>query len=326
MRDVERIKEDVGTFPDRRILVVGDVMLDKNIYGDNIRTNPEAPVPLLEEGEIKNIPGGAANTANNIAHYGANVFLYGIIGGDHTGQEISNLVSDIRGIEPRLTVIEGRKSTRKMRIMGRVATKVAQTVRIDRETREELTYQQAKYMIQSFRNSDLDQAEVYLISDYAKGFINPQISEFLAEQAAKREKLLMVQPKSRNSYLCHKAGLVMLNRKEAKEISGEKDDFAAGRHLADGYNCDVIVTCGKDGMIFFGKDGYSMDVSTKPEEVDDETGAGDTAFATVSLGLASGLDYEESMHVANCASGIVIHKIGTATLTLDELLASLDEK
>lgn len=333
MTDLEAI---IKSFKERSVLVVGDVMLDYYIYGETTnRPNPEAPVPLLDQFDEKYILGGAANTANNISHLGAKVFLYSIVGKDNIGNSIIELASK-NSIEPRILELDERISTRKLRIIGKPDTSTVkqQVVRVDQETREPLNYKQTKKFMDSFLLEDLEVAEVYMLVDYAKGIINKTVVDYIKEEAKKRSKLLLVQPKPVNKEIYYNSNLIIVNTKEARELTDYKLDVCIddiGFNLVQNYKSNIIITRGKQGMDFYGYDKKNMKyvhkhVPTKPVEAFDETGAGDTVFATLGLALASGLEIEKSMYLANKAASIAIRKVGTYAVTNDELIKIIDNE
>ncbi len=324
--NLEKIKEIVRTIPNRKILVVGDVMLDHYIMGEIERLNPERRATnLVKVNGYSNVLGGAGNTASNVASLGSTAYLYGIVGNDESGKVVHDLAS-YNGIKSRVISLRNRITTTKNRLIADDEDLIA---RFDEEMDTRLNRDQTNFLINHFRESDLD-ADVYLISDYGKGIITKTLVKFLRREAKRRNKLFIIEPKPVNADIYYDMDFLMLNSKEAREITGldkNKHINHVGREIVARYwTGGVVITCGKEGMKFFGQEGLYYHSKAKKVPVYDLSGAGDTALVTFSLGLASELGVKDSMYVANHAAAIVIGKVGTATLTLDELLASLDEK
>jgi len=324
--NIERVKEVVRTFPERKILIVGDVMLDHYILGEIERLNPERRATnLVKVTGHSDVLGGAGNTASNIASLGATAYLYGVMGNDKSGKVVYDLVS-YNGIKSRIISLRDRITTTTNRLIADDEDLIA---RFDEEMDTRLNRDQTNILINHFRESDLD-ADVYLISDYGKGIITKTLVKFLRMEAKRRKKLFIVEPKPINASIYYDMDFLMLNSKEAREITGldkNKHINHVGRKLISKYwTGGVVITCGKEGMKFFGQEGLYHHSKGKSVPVYDLSGAGDTALAIFSLGLASELGVKDSMSVANHAAAVVIGKVGTATLTLDELLASLDKK
>ena len=321
--DKDKIATVVDNFKKISILVIGDLLLDHYISGDIKRLNPEEyGSPLLDVERHFDVIGGAANTANNIASLGATVFLYGIVGDDESGRKIISLAS-IKGLHQRIMIIPRRMTSKKTRLISNKRKR--QIARYDEETTLPLFKEQTKDFIKTFKESDLDKADIYLISDYAKGLISKDIIDFLKKQAKKRGKLILSQHKNSNMEIYYGIDL-MINIKEAQEISGMIQNYHnihdIGKKIVSKFKCNLIVTYGKDGMGFYGKNNDYKYASTKSIEAYDETGAGDTALAIVSLSLASKLRILDAMDVANHAAGVVVRKVGTATLSPEELIES----
>jgi D-glycero-beta-D-manno-heptose-7-phosphate kinase len=319
--DKDKIATIVNNFKNIKILVIGDLLLDHYISGNIKRLNPEEyGSPLLEVEKHFDVIGGAANAASNISSLGATSFLYGIVGDDESGRKIIALATS-NGIIPRIMVVPRRMTPRKTRLIS--TKRKRQIARYDEENIRELSKEQTKDFIRMFKDSDLENADVYLISDYAKGFMNKEILNFLKKNAKRRSKLIISQHKPSNKDIYYGVDK-MINMKEATEISelSSNNIHDIGKHIVSKYKCNLIITYGKDGMGFYGKDKKYKYAPTKPVEAYDETGAGDTAFAVLCIALASKLKITESMDIANHASGIVVKKVGTATLSPEELIES----
>lgn len=320
----EEISKAFSNIDKVKILVVGDLALDHYISGDIKRLNPEEfGAPLLDVTNHFDVMGCAANTANNIHFIGAESYLYAIIGDDTTGKSLLNILVS-NGIKPRIMTINGRITPKKTRLIS--SSRKRQVARYDEELKTPLTEKQTQDFIDSFSEKELDECQVYIVSDYAKGLINKKIVDFLKKQSQKRKKIFIAQPKPSNSSL-FKGIDMMINMKESKEISGINNDLNIeyiGKKISKLNDSNVIITYGKDGMGFFSKKGDYKYVKTKPIEAYDETGAGDTALSVLCIGLALKLKIQDAMDLANHAAGIVVRKMGTSTLTKQELIDSYD--
>ncbi len=307
-----------------KILVVGDLALDHYISGEIKRLNPEEfGAPLLDVTKHFDIMGCAANTANNIHAIGAESYLYAVIGDDNTGKVLLNLLTS-NGINPRIMTINGKITPKKTRLIS--STRKRQIARYDEELKTQLTEKQTQDFINSFSEKELDECQVYIVSDYAKGLINKKIIDFLKKQSQKRKKIFIAQPKPSN-FMIFKGVDMMINIKEAKEIAGINNNLSIeqiGKKIVKTNKSNLIITYGKEGMGFFARNGDYKYVPTKPIEAFDETGAGDTALSVLCIGLALKLKIQDSMDLANHAAGIVVKKMGTSILTKQELIESYD--
>ena len=288
---MSNLSEAVKSFKDKRVLVVGDLMLDQYTHGEVKRISPEAPVPVLTKTEDKFIPGGAANVANNLASLGAKVSLSGVVGEDVTRDKLLALLEN-SGVNTDLVItVPDRPTTLKRRF---VTGGTQQLLRVDEEVSINLSADEEKHLL-SLIEDKIAEFDAVIMSDYIKvGFKG--------------------------------ADVLTPNTKEAFEMSGETNVDKAGRALVEYFGSDILMTKGAEGMSIFLKNGERQDITTKKIKVYDVSGAGDTAVAALTLGLISGLNLKDSALIANCAAGVVVQKPGTATLSAEELLASLDEE
>ncbi len=309
-------------FTSTPILVVGDIMLDKYYLGTVDRISPEAPVPIVNITTEESRLGGASNVANNIATLGGNVILSGAIGYDLFGKEIERMAQQ-KGIQTQLIKTE-QPTIVKARVLGGKQ----QIVRLDYEQKlmlSESNLQQYEQKLQSL----FPLVSLVVISDYGKGLISESLCQFLIHLAQSQNIPVIVDPKGKNWQKYHGATLVTPNVKELGDIAGftipneDKAIEEAARKILTAFRLgSLLVTRSEKGMSLISTS-QTIHIPTRAEEVFDVSGAGDTVVATLSLALASGNDIKESMHMANTAAGIVVRKIGTATLTREELEAAL---
>ncbi len=313
-------------FKEKKIIVIGDIMLDKYIWGSVDRISPEAPVPVVKAIKEDYVPGGAANVANNIAALGAKSFMVGITGDDAAR---SILVSELkkRGIDTNgVSQDKDKPTTQKIRVIGQKQ----QLLRID--------YEKVDYLNNEFENktikfiSDLiDDIDAIIVSDYAKGVITKTLMANIVELCRKKNKIVIIDPKPRHLDYYKGATLMTPNMKEAQEMfnityeaDGGIDEI--GKYLLKKIDAPVLITRGEQGMSLYEKDGKITNIPTKAKEVYDVTGAGDTVVATLTLSLASGANMTESAAIANYAAGIVVGKIGTSTTNVEELKRAIENE
>jgi len=296
-----------------RVLVAGDVMLDRYWHGDVERISPEAPVPVVRMTTEECRLGGAANVANNVASLGAGVTLMGIVGQDEGANEVRRLL-DSSGIENGLLHGEGAPTTVKLRINGRAQ----QLLRIDFEREPEGRL--VKKMQQAFRDRCHEFGAV-ILSDYGKGGL-----ALIRDEIAHARKIgvsVLVDPKGSDWTPYEGATVLTPNRAELKQVVGswssESDLATRVNHLRRKLGVEaILVTRSEEGMTLFDEDG-SMHASAMAREVFDVTGAGDTVIATLGALVGSGLSLREAVPYANRAGGIVVGKFGAATVELEEL-------
>lgn len=309
-------------FSNTNILVIGDIMLDKYFFGKVKRISPEAPVPVVNVTKEISTLGGASNVANNIVSLGGNVCLCGAIGEDAHGRELQNLADEkniitnfIKTIYPTIT---------KSRIIG----ERQQIVRLDFE--EKITLDEnTENEYFSELTSLIDKSDLVVISDYAKGFISPNLCIKIISYCRENNKKVIIDPKGKDWNKYKGAWLITPNVKELAEISEEEisntdfDISKATKTVLHKYNLEqLLVTRSEKGMSLCSKE-EAIHIATHSEEVFDVSGAGDTVVAALSLAIAKGIDIKEAIHIANVASGVVIKKMGTASLSINELQEAL---
>lgn len=296
-----------------RVLVVGDVMLDRYWFGEVSRISPEAPVPVVKVERSEERPGGAANVARNVKALGAQVALLSVVGTDEAGHALERLLAP-SGIDVSLYEDPGLDTTVKLRVIGRQQ----QLLRVDFETWPNHEVLQSK--LAEFE-SRVTATDVVVLSDYGKGGLT-HITEMI-RLARAAGKLVLVDPKGDDYTRYSGATLLTPNRAELRQVTGkwrDDDDLAqrAGRLRRELRVEALLVTLSEEGMTLFREQGATH-VPAAAREVFDVSGAGDTVIATLAVMLASGLDLVDAMRIANHAAGIVVGKLGTAVVELDEL-------
>ena len=317
-----------------RILVVGDVMLDHFIWGHVRRISPEAPVPIVEVTREEFYPGGAANVARNISPFSPHTHLMGRVGKDMAADRLRALLTEDQ-VDPSPLLVHPKLPTISK---ARVSARQQQIVRVDREKLLPLTVDELVEVEQRLRvlAPDLD---AIILEDYGKGFMTEELMHVVAKIAAEHQLLVTVDPSPRNPLPWAGVSLVKPNRLEAFAAAGLEDHLLpeaplenkelleVGRVLLAKWNvASVLVTLGEQGMMLFERGQPPHHIPTRAREVFDVSGAGDTAIALLTLALASGYSLREAAEISNHASGIVVGKLGTATLTPDELLAAFASK
>ncbi len=301
-----------------RILIVGDVMLDRYWFGEVSRISPEAPVPVVKVEKVEERPGGAANVARNCAALGAQVALLSVVGADEAGKTLARLMADAN-IDTSLHEDVRLNTTVKLRVISRQQ----QLLRIDFENTPDHEVLRAKLADFSARLADCD---VVILSDYGKGGLT-HIGEMI-ELARAKGKPVLVDPKGDDYRRYAGATLLTPNRSELREVIGRWQDEAdlelKAQRLREALDLTaLLVTRSEEGMSLFSAVGVRHEAAVA-REVYDVSGAGDTVIATLAVMLASGLPLSQALFLANRAAGIVVGKLGTATCSLEELQHNLD--
>ncbi len=300
-------------FKGKNILVVGDIMLDKYIFGNVERISPEAPVQVVEVEKESYLPGGAANAANNIAALQGNALMVGIVGNDNEAKTLLNELKK-RNINTEGIFTDNQKpTTQKVRILGQKQ----QLLRIDYEKRDYLN-KEIEDKILNFIKEKIGNINAVIISDYAKGVITKNLVEEIKEIA--KNKIIIADPKPKHKDFYKDVSLVTPNIKEAKEMT-EKEE-----NLIKELNSPILITKGEKGMSLYEKDGNITNIPTKAKEVYDVSGAGDTVVATLALALSSNATLKQAAIIANHAAGITVGKLGTSTVSIEEIKNSLKDE
>ena len=307
-------------FDGAKILVVGDVMLDRYWFGDVNRISPEAPVPVLKVERVEERPGGAANVARNIAALGAQATLLSVVGSDEAGACLERLLNEYDNINALLH----RDNTISTIIKLRAVARHQQLLRIDFETPPSHEVLNAKLV--DFR-VNLPEAEVVILSDYGKGGL-AHIAEMI-RLARAPGKPVLVDPKGNDYARYCGATLLTPNRSEFREVAGSWKTEAEFNSKAEKLRTELqlgalLVTRSEDGMSLY-RANEALHEPTQTREVFDVSGAGDTVIATLAVMLASGADMPDAMRIANRAAGIVVGKLGTAVVSREEIVRDISE-
>ena len=300
-----------------RLLVVGDVMLDRYWFGEVSRISPEAPVPVVKVERLEERLGGAANVARNAVALGARTALLSVVGDDEAGRSLSRLLEEGE-IDAGMHVDRDIDTTVKLRVIGRQQ----QLLRIDFETTPSHEILQAK--LADFEQR-VAQADVVILSDYGKGGLT-HIADMI-QIARSHDKPVLVDPKGDEWGKYAGATVITPNRSELREVVGrwssEDELLAKAQKLRGELGLEaLLVTRSEEGMTLFADDGIHHQPA-QAREVFDVSGAGDTVIATLAVMLAAGADWGEASRIANVAAGIVVGKLGTAVVTREELAAAL---
>lgn len=311
----ERTKELLNRLSDIKVLVVGDIILDRYVHGRVERISPEAPVPVLEvEGEEFRL-GGAANVAKNLTSLKVKAYLSGVVGEDEAGERVRELLRE-NGIESFLAS-DKRPTTEKTRVVSRSQ----QLLRIDREDRSKVSGEALRKIREALHELDYDGV---IVSDYAKGTITYKITDFLREKGC----FWAVDPRPINRSLYRGASLITPNERELRDMTEPLSTDSVedlGIKLKRELEIDtLVVTRGSEGMVLFGDRIQSF--PAKAREVYDVTGAGDTVVATLVAFYLAGATWEEACEIANVCAGIVVGELGTASVSPEELLREMDEE
>lgn len=311
---------DFARFSDCRILVIGDLMIDEYIWGDVDRISPEAPVPVVLVKDENFTLGGSGNVIHNLAALGARVMAMGVIGTGRNGNRVLKKLEEL-GVDTEGVIRDpDRPTIQKTRVIA-----VSQHVlRIDRETRMDVTRQTRQKLIAAVRKI-VSRVDMVLISDYGKGLITQNLLSQTVKAAQAKKKFVIADPKGFSFAKYAGASLLTPNKKEAGiaagvEIVDKASLKAAALKILQAVDIGrLLVTLGKDGMILFERGKKPYAIRAQARQVYDVSGAGDTVLAALGLALAAGASLEAAMHLANTAAGIVVGKVGTAAVTLEEL-------
>jgi len=317
----------IDNFKKVRVLVVGDVMVDKYIYGTSERLAQEAPVPVVLMRKEEYLPGGAGNVANNISMLGGKVYVASVVGDDEVGKMLVEKLAE-RNIDASGIFVDNARPTT---VKTRVIAGHQQVVRIDVEKTEKIPIALMKKII-SFVENVVDSIDSIIISDYGKGVISRRIIEAVVWLARVRKKYILVDPKIEHFLYYKNVTCLTPNLNEAiagmryplpvREDSGVE---VLGRKIMKVLSPEfLVITRGEKGMSVFSKSSV-YHLSTEAKEVFDVTGAGDTVISLIALGLSTGLNIVEASTISNYAAGIVVEKKGTATVGLEELKRRIKE-
>ncbi|MCD4742381.1 MAG: D-glycero-beta-D-manno-heptose-7-phosphate kinase [Desulfobacteraceae bacterium] len=318
---------DINKFKNLKVLVLGDLMIDEYVWGNVNRISPEAPVPVVSVNNTSFTLGGAGNVVNNLISMGASVSVAGTAGTGKTGNILTEKLKQF-GVDTQGLIEEPyRPTTRKIRIIA----SNQQMLRIDHEVTKEIqieTFSRLKQVL----SKKIPLVDLIIISDYAKGLITKKIISFVVKSTKNQNILTIADPKGLDFSKYKNVSILTPNQKEAAlasniEINSIKDLFNAGKKLLDQISLNkLLITCGKDGMVLFEHDKEPFILESEARQVFDVSGAGDTVISILGLSLASGGTFKQSAIAANAAAGIVVGKVGTATLSIKELNNALIKK
>ena len=318
--DNKRIEEIITSFKTKRVLVVGDVMLDHYSYGKVTRISPEAPVPIIEILEEKLVPGGAGNVFHNMCEFGASTTLISVVGTDDTSQKIKNSLGSFNCGEVILLSDGNRRSTVKHRLIaGR-----QQLLRIDTEDVFPIS-DEVREKIQEYIRENISTFDCVCISDYAKGVLSESLASCILEYASKHGVPVLVDTKPSNFRFYKGCAVITPNESELLNAYPGCDYRQAAEIFSHDSESSILVTLGKNGVAYVTERGeqFSLPSYAREEDVRDVSGAGDTVVATYTLCLASKAEPEEAAHIASKAAAVAVAKPYTSTVTIRELIESL---
>ena len=314
----------INKFKNQKIAVIGDIILDKYIYGTVDRISPEAPVPIVKVTSERYVPGGAANVGANISTLGGKVYLLGVTGNDEAGKILIEKAKSLNINTDSILMDKKKNTIKKTRVIGLNQ----QLLRIDFENTD---YIESRFedRFLDFLNS-LKELAAIIISDYAKGTITEEMMNKLKILSKNKDILLIIDPKPEHKSWYNNVSLITPNKKEAQEMYGTvieniDDYFQSGKHLMEQFDSEIILTAGEKGMFVFEKNKEPVFIKTVAREVYDVSGAGDTVVASICLALCSGAGLTDAAIIANHAAGIKVGKVGTAPVAYEELLQSFEE-
>lgn len=326
----DRLCDILNAAQGKRVLIVGDFMLDRYLYGDAERISPEAPVPVLRIIRENSALGGAGSVASDVAALGATCNCVGVLGGDADAQQVRNMLAargaDASGLIPDPT----RPTTRKTRLIGLAQHRHRQQlIRIDEEVVLPVSDAITRELIKQV-DAVVGQCDAICLEDYGKGVMTPALVSAVINAASRRGTPVLVDPAPTNDYrLYHGATAITPNRSETERVLGRRlpDISAVREHAAAIYAAcgtkHVFVTLDADGMALIGPGGSFEHVPTRPRDVYDVTGAGDEVLAALAVSLAAGASLAEAATIANVAGGLEVGKFGCVPIERDELMAEL---
>lgn len=321
------MKIDPAVFSERRVLVVGDLMIDEYMWGDVERISPEAPVPIVSVRNETYRLGGAGNVVNNLVDLGAKVVVTGVVGDDNRGKMLLERMASLNIETGGIVRLDDRPTIRKTRIIA----SDQQVLRIDWERIAPVS-EISLPPIYRFLEQFIPEVDAVVVSDYGKGLISASLMDIVTATAQKYGKFVIADPKGLDFSKYSGVSMITPNKKEASLAAGidiidEATLNRAGSRLLDLAGSEsVLITLGKDGMQLMRKNAASFKIKAIAKQIYDVSGAGDTVLAVMGLAAASGFSLEDSARLANIAAGIVVGKIGTATVSVEELREALAQK
>ena len=328
MTTTARLRRLVRRFAGTRVLVIGDLMLDQFVWGDVSRISPEAPVPIVRVRRQEVRPGGAGNVVSNVVTLGGRADACGLVGRDPAGRALAAALEAAGGGLAGVVASTAISTTSKTRVIAHQQ----QVVRFDHDADHAATPPALARRLRTWIERHARRFPVVVVSDYGKGVVTPEVLAELARLRARHRFAYVIDPKRPNFPHYRGASLVKPNLSEASGAAGvdieDRQSLAeAGRRLLEQWQADsILISRGDAGMTLFKPGARAQHFPTVAHEVFDVTGAGDTVLATCALALAVGGSFEEAAILANHAAGVVVGKVGTATVTARELARALGER
>jgi len=322
----KRLNELLSNCQGKTIAVIGDVMLDRYIWGKVARISPEAPVPVVEVNKESYQLGGAANVANNIKSLGGKPLLFGVVGNDHSGNDLINLMEESGFNNQGILVDDTRPTTLKTRIIA----DDQHVVRADFESTEDISQKLSDEMFKILERS-ITEIDGIIIQDYNKGFIIRSFIKKLIKLALKHKCPITVDPKFKNFFEYKNVTLFKPNIVETQNALGfslDSDERVtiAGKLLLERLKCEnVLITRGSEGMSLFSNNDSENKVETKARNIHDVSGAGDTVISALTMILAAGGDMLEAATISNHGAGVVCGEVGIVPITAEKLLNSFEK-
>jgi D-glycero-beta-D-manno-heptose-7-phosphate kinase len=318
-----RLSGLLSSFANKRIAVVGDLMVDQYYWGSVRRISPEAPVPVVEVNSVSNRLGGAANVANNIQALGGVPLLVGLVGNDHPAQVLQSLMRDQELSTDGVIVDASRPTTTKTRVIAHDQ----HVVRVDNESRVDCPEHLVPAVVDAVKYH-IHSIDAIIIEDYNKGLVTHGVIRELTSVARKYGKIITVDPKLTNFLEFKNVTVFKPNRPETEQalksrLQTTDDVVGAGKKLLELLSAEnVLLTRGEEGMSLFESNGETSHIPTQAVRVADVSGAGDTVIATLTIALAAGASVKEAAVLANCAAGVVVGSVGIVPIRPEDLRAA----
>ncbi len=318
--DDKRLNSILDSFKNKKVLILGDLMLDEYLIGSVKRISPEAPVPVVDIVEEQVRFGGAANVALNIHTLGCEPILVGVLGNDREGEKFKNLMRKKGLSEDGLVTLKNRPTTLKTRVIG----EMQHITRIDRESKSYLSKTDEKVLINVVKKR-ISEADGVILQDYNKGVLTENVIDSAIKESNRLDKLITVDPKFVNFLNFKNVTVFKPNIKETEEalahpIANKNDLLVAGKQLLKKLSTkSVLITRGPEGMSLFEDTGEVTHVPTMARKIADVSGAGDTVISTLTAALLGGSNFKEAATIANYAAGIVCEEVGIVPIDLDKL-------
>lgn len=334
--DLQSAKDTIGKWQGKRVGVLGDLMLDRYVWGSASRISQEAPIPVVEVDEVTARPGGAANVLHNIVALGGQAHAFGVVGEDKNGEELRGLLDTLAIDTDGIIGDGGRVTTEKTRIIAAHQ----QIVRVDTEQKDPLEESIQATLLEKLEHAmQGGQIDALIIEDYAKGTLNKTLAQQAVACAAAHDIPVALDPHSANHLDLSGLTLMTPNRAEAFVLAGKylthsvlpiEEDAAlldVVAHLREAWQVQhLLITLGAEGMVLFQSEGEALHVPTQAREVFDVSGAGDTVISSFMLSLLGGASPADAAILANHAAGVVVGKVGTAPVSADELRESFEHE